>query len=62
MNDHHFSYPVVVPLRGATVSGHAVQSPVPVASLLVPRLLQSPDRHVAAAAPVSPRTVASLAA
>jgi hypothetical protein len=31
MNDHHFSYPVVVPLRGTTISGHAVQAESPVA-------------------------------
>jgi hypothetical protein len=30
MNDHHFSYPVVVPLRGTTISGHAVQAQSPV--------------------------------
>ncbi len=33
MNDHHFSYPVVVPLRGATISGHATQSPAPTGSV-----------------------------
>jgi hypothetical protein len=24
MNDHRFTYPVVVPVRGTTISGHAV--------------------------------------
>ena len=78
MNDHHFSYPAVVPLRGATISGHAVQSPTPhavqsptphavqsptpPASSQGARLLQPPVRHTTAAAPAWPRTVASLAA
>ena len=43
MNDHHFSYPVVVPLRGATISGHAAQSPAPIASPSATRPLQSPS-------------------
>jgi hypothetical protein len=29
MNDHHFSYPVVTPLQGATISGHAATPPAP---------------------------------
>jgi hypothetical protein len=28
MNDHHFSYPVVVPLGAMTISGHST-SPAP---------------------------------
>jgi hypothetical protein len=37
MNDHHFSYPVVVPLRGTTISGHATtEPPAPVALRPVP--------------------------
>jgi hypothetical protein len=31
MNDHHFSYPIVVPLRGTTISGHAAQAQPPFA-------------------------------
>ena len=42
MNDHHFSYPVVVPLGTMTISGHS-NSPAP--------SLGSPQR-VAAAEPV----------
>lgn len=30
MNTHHFSYPVVVPLRGLTISGHSTLPPAPV--------------------------------
>jgi hypothetical protein len=52
MNDHHFSYPVVVPLRGATISGHAGQAPSPIASLQAVRRHQPPVRHAAGAAPV----------
>jgi len=29
MNDHHFTYPRVVPVRGTTISAHAVQAPPP---------------------------------
>jgi hypothetical protein len=60
MNDHHFSYPVVVPLRGATISGHAVQDPAPVASPQAARRLAPPIRHAAAVTPA--RTQAALAA
>jgi hypothetical protein len=43
MNDHRFSYPVVVPLRGATISGHARQSPAPTGSLYAtPSIGQGP--------------------
>jgi hypothetical protein len=37
MNDHHFSYPVVTPLQGATISGHAAASPAPLPQPPVPR-------------------------
>jgi hypothetical protein len=47
MNDHHFSYPVVTPLQGATISGHAAAAPAP--------LPQPPVRHAVT-------TAASLAA
>jgi hypothetical protein len=50
MNDHHFSYPVVTPLQGATISGHAAPPPAPIASLQAARLVQTPVRHPAAAA------------
>jgi hypothetical protein len=33
MNDHHFSYPRVVPIRGTTISAHAVQAPAPPVTL-----------------------------
>ena len=33
MNDHHFSYPRVVPLVGATISGHASEQSEPAAPL-----------------------------
>jgi hypothetical protein len=46
MNDHYFSYPRVVPLQGATISGHATEPPAPV----VP-LLPQPSVHQAAPAP-----------
>jgi hypothetical protein len=60
MNDHHFSYPVVTPLQGATISGHAAPPPAPTDSLQAARLAQTSVRHPVAAAPV--RTLASLAA
>ena len=44
MNDHHFSYPRVVPIQGATISGHATAPPAPVVSLL-----PQPPIHQAAA-------------
>ena len=48
MTDHHFSYPVVVPLQGATISGHAtIQPPSPV--LLRP--VQAPVRAISGPAP-----------
>jgi hypothetical protein len=47
MNDHHFSYPVVVPLRGTTISGHAVQAQSPLAS----RPAQPPLRQTSTPAP-----------
>jgi hypothetical protein len=56
MNDHHFSYPRVVPLPGASISGHAIEPPVRVVSLLAP----PPVPQVTKAAPAP--AVASLAA
>ena len=47
MNDHHFSYPVVVPLRGTTISGHAVHAQPPVAL----RPAQAPFRQTSAPPP-----------
>jgi hypothetical protein len=32
MNDHHFSYPVVVPLGAMTISGHSSNPAPPLAS------------------------------
>jgi hypothetical protein len=56
MNDHRFSYPRVVPLEGATISGHALEPSAPV----VPLMSHPPVSQGAPAAP-SPRS-ASLAA
>ena len=47
MNDHHFSFPVVVPLRDTTISGHAVHSQPPAAL----RPAQPPFRQTSAPAP-----------
>ena len=61
MNDHHFSYPVVVPLGTMTISGHS-NSPAP--SLGSPqsrRGLQAGVRH-AIAAPPSPSAAAHSSA
>jgi hypothetical protein len=33
MNDHHFSYPRVVPLVGMTISGHSSEPPETVGTL-----------------------------
>jgi hypothetical protein len=56
MNDHHFSYPRVVPLPGTTISGHATAPPASVVPLL-------PAPTVPQAAPAVPAPeVASLAA
>jgi hypothetical protein len=41
MNDHHFSYPVVVPLQGVTISGHSSHPPVPAVTLQATRPLQA---------------------
>ena len=41
MNDHHFSYPVVVPLQGVTISGHSSHPPAPAVSLQAIRPLQA---------------------
>jgi hypothetical protein len=56
MNNHHFSYPHVVPLLGATISGHATEPLAPV----VPLSPQPPVPHAVPAAPAP--MVASLAA
>jgi hypothetical protein len=45
MNDHHFSYPVVVPLGAMTISGHS-NSPAPsLGSPQAPRRLQPGVLH-----------------
>jgi hypothetical protein len=49
MNDHHFSYPRVVPVQGATISGHAIEPSAPV----VPLLPQPPIHQAAATASAS---------
>jgi hypothetical protein len=45
MNDHHFSYPVVVPLGTMTISGHSNNPAPPVESHQPPRRPQSGVRH-----------------
>jgi hypothetical protein len=55
MNDHHFSYPRVVPIQGATISGHAREPSAPVVPLL-------PRPSVSQAATASPAPRSSLAA
>jgi len=52
MNDHHFSYPVVVPLQGVTVSGHSSHPPAPPVSLQAIRPVQPVVRYAVDAAPV----------
>jgi len=47
MNDHHFSYPIVVPLQGTTISGHAVHAHPPIAL----RPVQPPFRQTSAPTP-----------
>jgi hypothetical protein len=56
MNDHHFSYPRVVPLRGARISGHAIEPPAPITPS--PAQPLAPKAATAAPAP----KLASLAA
>jgi hypothetical protein len=56
MSDHHFSYPRVVPVKGATISGHALEPSAPVVPL-VPR----PSVSQGAPTSAAPRS-ASLAA
>ena len=46
MNDHHFSYPVVIPLQGVTISGHSSHPPAPAVSLQAIRPLQPVVRYV----------------
>jgi hypothetical protein len=52
MNDHHFSYPVVVPLEGVTISGHSSPPPAPVAALQTIRPVQALVPPAAEVAPV----------
>jgi hypothetical protein len=55
MNDHHFSYPRVVPLLGTAISGHATTPPPPPVAL---RPLQASARQASAPAP-RPATLAA---
>jgi len=57
MNDHHFSYPVVVPLGAMTISGHSTNPAPPHGSPQAPRRLQTVVRRGTAAL-VSPSTAA----
>jgi hypothetical protein len=50
MNDHHFSYPVVVPLRGVTISGHSSVPEVPIGRLQTSR----PRQAIRSGQPVRP--------
>jgi hypothetical protein len=52
MNDHHFSYPVVVPLQGVTISGHSNHSLAPALSPLAMRPPHPVARHAVGAPPV----------
>jgi hypothetical protein len=61
MNDHHFSYPVVVPLGAMTISGHS-SNPVPsLGSPQAPGRLQTVDRHTSPALPSPAQTTRQLA-
>jgi hypothetical protein len=51
MNDHHFSYPVVVPLGAMTISGHSTSPAPPPGSPQASRRLQTAVRHAAQALP-----------
>lgn len=62
MNDHHFSYPVVQPLRGVTISGHSSPPLGPVGSLHATAPVQPLVRHASDAALAPPRALAALAA
>jgi hypothetical protein len=53
MNDHHFSYPVVVPLGAMTISGHSSNPAPSLGSPQTPSRVQTVDRH-ASTAPQSP--------
>jgi hypothetical protein len=72
MNDHHFSYPVVVPLQGVTISGHSSHAPGPAGlteagspSAPRPRVATVPFqgfvRHAGHAAPAPGQTRLALA-
>ena len=61
MSDHHFSYPVVLPLQGVTISGHSSHAPAPVDSLQAIRPLEPLVRHTVDAAPVPGWAVVALA-
>ena len=58
-NNHRFSYPVVVPLRGLTISGHSSPGSAPVATRSRMRTLQTPGRFRLDAAPARARAVLS---
>ena len=62
MNDHHFSYPVVIPLRGVTISAHSSPPLGPVGSLQATAPVQPLGPHAPDAA-LAPRSAfAALAA
>jgi len=61
MNDHHFSYPVVVPLRGVTISGHSSPPPAPAGAMQAIRPLSPVIRHLANAVPVPGRAAMAVA-
>jgi len=61
MNDHRFSYPVVAPLRGVTISGHSSPPPAPAASVQAIRPLEPLTRHAADHATVTGSAVVAHA-
>ncbi|MGO9496036.1 MAG: hypothetical protein ACLQA5_04885 [Solirubrobacteraceae bacterium] len=56
-DNHHFSYPVVVPLRGVTISGHSSAGSASFATPSRVRTLQTPSRFRLDAAPAQARAV-----
>jgi hypothetical protein len=61
MNDHHFSYPVVVPLRGLTISCHSSPQAAPVSALHATGPIQPLVRNTADAVPAPAPAMVALA-
>jgi len=62
MNDHHFSYPLVVPLVGVTISGHSSEQQEHVGPLPPVSPLQPPVRLAGTEAAPARSLLASVAA